>query len=182
MDLHERDGEPPSKDRCVQQPPAGTTRPSGTASRAFGFATQKGPETTPLRPHLAPQPILNPFVCASRQTKTPQMRGFCPIAGAGIRTATFGSGFCKRCCPSVAHHRAPTRPARPRIAARLRRRRTRPRGGSNSKVVVPAGARAPGPDRHQRRFSGSETGSPSVSNRGGSDDQRRSCRGGTRGA
>lgn len=40
--------------------------------------------------HLAPRPILHLTVCQTKNAKTPQMRGFRPIAGARFEPATFG--------------------------------------------------------------------------------------------
>ena len=50
--------------------------------------------STSLRPRVAPgvapEGILRPVVYVPRNAKTPQIRGFRPIAGAGFEPATFG--------------------------------------------------------------------------------------------
>ena len=46
-------------------------------------------QTSPC-PMACPTGILNPFVCAPKTTKAPQMQGFRRIAGAGFEPATFG--------------------------------------------------------------------------------------------
>ena len=43
-----------------------------------------------LAPGLAPRPVLHPIVCTPSKTKTPHLRGFREIAGAGFEPATFG--------------------------------------------------------------------------------------------
>jgi hypothetical protein len=53
----------------------------------------QGLGSTSLEPHLAPglaqHPFLNPVVCDSESAKTPLLRGFREIAGAGFEPATF---------------------------------------------------------------------------------------------
>src|SRR5690349_6342986 len=57
---------------------------------AFARRLNRPPSKLHVAPGVAPWAILNPLSAPPEKTKAPQMRGFCPIAGAGFEPATFG--------------------------------------------------------------------------------------------
>jgi hypothetical protein len=73
---------------------AGATLPFAGCDRRWTGSPVSRAGSTSLFPHLAPglapRLILRPVVYAPKTTKTPRLRGFREIAGAGFEPATFG--------------------------------------------------------------------------------------------